>query len=249
MKLTKADTGADETAVKRQEALDTLTGIEVDFAALRDRLYEERMSEAAQEALLLYEGTHPELVRVTALIEQRRQHAREITHAWQRLVAAELERTRAAHQERIWASWRAELADLRTGMLDATMRKRRQVDRERRSLDRAQALQGNAAPPGLGYELAIERDAAAVARTWAASSGHGEAGPKEKDLPEGGLLAYAIPRGLDANVAHDLAQVGLLPPPDALAELPPGADYEYARFERRSPPPRGHGYPEGGYWP
>lgn len=256
-------------AVKRQEALDALTGIEVDFAMLRDRLYEERMSEAAKEALLLYQGTHPELVRMGELIEMRRAHARRQTLAWQTLVASELERTRAAHQERIWASWRAELGDLRTGMLDATMRKRRQIDRERRTLDRAAALQAAGGSGGLQegqHELAIEPDARAAALAFARNAGVPEAGPPgvpplpdgaaagggthghghaahgargepssllslSRDLegggdgadgadergrgrmPWGGLLAFAMPKGLDANVAGDLAQLGLVGAP------------------------------------
>lgn len=227
----------------------------MDFAILRDRLYEERMSEAAREALLLHQGTHPELVRIRDLIEARRTHAQSVTQAWQTLVSAELERVRAANQERIWSTWRTELGELRTNLLDGAMRKRRLIDRERRSLDRAAALPPP--HPGLGYDLAIERDANAVAQAYARTSGYEQAGPEpdrseqEEQRPLGGLLAYPMPRGLDANVANDLAQVGLLPAQvdarlNPVDSEPPG--YEYGRFERRPPRAAAYPYPTEGYW-
>lgn len=228
----------------------------MDFAILRDRLYEERMSEAAREALLLHQGTHPELARVRDLIEARRSHAQSVTQAWQTLVVAELERVRAATQERIWSTWRTEVGELRTDLLDGAMRKRRLIDRERRSLDRTAALQPS--QPGLGYELAIERDANAVAQAYARTSGYEHAGPEtagldqEEQRPVGGLLAYPMPRGLDANAANDLAQVGLIPG-QVDARLGPvdtdPPEYEYGRYERRSPPrAAAYPYPMEGYW-
>ncbi|PWN39705.1 hypothetical protein IE81DRAFT_326263, partial [Ceraceosorus guamensis] len=51
-----ADTGTDEAALKRQEAMEALTKIEISFAALRDRLYVERMEEVNKESEMILDG-------------------------------------------------------------------------------------------------------------------------------------------------------------------------------------------------
>ncbi|KAG1191413.1 hypothetical protein G6F35_013788 [Rhizopus arrhizus] len=45
---------------RHKEALDALTHIELEFARLRDKMYQEKMSELNDEALMIANGTHPE---------------------------------------------------------------------------------------------------------------------------------------------------------------------------------------------
>lgn len=54
--LRLADTSTDEAALRRQEAMEALTKIEIGFAMLRDRLYVERIEEVGREGEMIYDG-------------------------------------------------------------------------------------------------------------------------------------------------------------------------------------------------
>ncbi|KAF9928872.1 hypothetical protein BGZ67_006722 [Mortierella alpina] len=64
----------EETKQMHKEALDALTSIEVEFANLRDKMYEERMMELDREVEMINDGTHPELSSLMQEIEQKREH-------------------------------------------------------------------------------------------------------------------------------------------------------------------------------
>ncbi|KAG9320069.1 hypothetical protein KVV02_004472, partial [Mortierella alpina] len=64
----------EETKQMHKEALDALTSIEVEFANLRDKMYEERMTELDREVEMINDGTHPELSSLMQEIEQKREH-------------------------------------------------------------------------------------------------------------------------------------------------------------------------------
>ncbi|KAF9949635.1 hypothetical protein BGZ70_001677 [Mortierella alpina] len=71
----EGDEGEDEeTKQMHKEALDALTSIEVEFANLRDKMYEERMTELDREVDMINDGTHPELSSLMQEIEQKREH-------------------------------------------------------------------------------------------------------------------------------------------------------------------------------
>ncbi|KAF9280448.1 hypothetical protein BGZ68_007233 [Mortierella alpina] len=71
----EGDEGEDEeTKQMHKEALDALTSIEVEFANLRDKMYEERMTELDREVEMINDGTHPELSSLMQEIEQKREH-------------------------------------------------------------------------------------------------------------------------------------------------------------------------------
>ncbi|KAF9095415.1 hypothetical protein BGX23_000552 [Mortierella sp. AD031] len=57
-----------------RDALEALTSIEVEFANLRDKMYEERMAELDREVEMINDGTHPELSSLMQEIEQKREH-------------------------------------------------------------------------------------------------------------------------------------------------------------------------------
>ncbi|KAG0053197.1 hypothetical protein BGZ83_001508 [Gryganskiella cystojenkinii] len=62
-----------ETKQMHKDALDALTSIEVEFANLRDKMYEERMLELDEEVEMINSGTHPELSSLMQEIEQKRE--------------------------------------------------------------------------------------------------------------------------------------------------------------------------------
>ncbi|KAG0000923.1 Transcriptional regulatory protein [Modicella reniformis] len=62
-----------ETKQLHKDALEALTSIEVEFATLRDKMYEERMTELDREVEMINAGTHPELSSLMQEIEQKRE--------------------------------------------------------------------------------------------------------------------------------------------------------------------------------
>ncbi|KAF9371377.1 hypothetical protein BGX21_005163, partial [Mortierella sp. AD011] len=62
-----------ETKQLHKDALEALTSIEVEFANLRDKMYEERMTELDREVEMINAGTHPELSSLMQEIEQKRE--------------------------------------------------------------------------------------------------------------------------------------------------------------------------------
>lgn len=59
-----------------------MTQIEIEFAKLRDRMYQEKMSELNEEAIMIANGTHPELVSLLAESNEKRHKRVRNAHAW-----------------------------------------------------------------------------------------------------------------------------------------------------------------------
>ncbi|KAE8233131.1 hypothetical protein CF326_g1826 [Tilletia indica] len=229
-----------------QEAMETLTRIEIQFAMLRDRLYVERMEEVCRETEMVLEGTHPELIRFTRAIDQVRERRL-------RLLDLELER-QVNHYEQvaegeehvIWNSYRYQAADLRQNMMDEAARKRRRLEREKRLIDvprparRHQTFETELVPnPNLQYsaalrarrrEIAIADASAAVAaagpshpesaRRAAAVVQHLQEGAAEEDASD--YVAYPEVKGLDENeLWSDLDRMGGYPPNWAMGAFEP----------------------------
>ncbi|KAI8883051.1 hypothetical protein K501DRAFT_285531 [Backusella circina FSU 941] len=69
---------------KHKEALEALTHIEIEFARLRDKMYQEKMDELNEEAVMIANGTHPELVTLMAEIEEKKGKRITSAEAWRR---------------------------------------------------------------------------------------------------------------------------------------------------------------------
>ncbi|KFH73471.1 hypothetical protein MVEG_00687 [Podila verticillata NRRL 6337] len=65
-----------------KEALEALTSIEVEFATLRDRMYDERMLELDKEVDMINAGTHPELSSLMREIHVKREQRLQIAKKW-----------------------------------------------------------------------------------------------------------------------------------------------------------------------
>ncbi|KIS66382.1 uncharacterized protein UMAG_05376 [Mycosarcoma maydis] len=129
------ETSTDEAAIRRQEAMEALTKIEIGFAMLRDRLYVERLQEISKEGDMILDGTHPELLHLTKAIEMRRQRRTELVEMWFEQQEMQYERVAKAEEFAAWSIWRSSCASLRRDMMDEFSRKRRRLDREKRTLD------------------------------------------------------------------------------------------------------------------
>ncbi|KAF9191080.1 hypothetical protein BGZ51_007789 [Haplosporangium sp. Z 767] len=64
------------------DALQALTTIEIEFATLRDKMYDERMRELDKEVEMINDGTHPELSTLMREIEEKREKRLRIAKAW-----------------------------------------------------------------------------------------------------------------------------------------------------------------------
>lgn len=65
-----------------QEALIALTHIEVEFARLRETMYQEKMAELREEMTLIADGTHPELMSLMEEIETKKRKRMDTAAAW-----------------------------------------------------------------------------------------------------------------------------------------------------------------------
>lgn len=129
------DTSTDEAAIRRQEAMEALTKIEIGFAMLRDRLYVERLQEISKEGQMILDGAHPELLHLTKAIEMRRQRRTQLAEMRFEQQEQQYERVAKAEEFAAWSIWRSSCASLRRDMMDEFSRKRRRLDREKRTLD------------------------------------------------------------------------------------------------------------------
>ncbi|SAM05160.1 hypothetical protein [Absidia glauca] len=73
-----------DTQQRHKDALDALTHIEVEFARLREKMYQEKMAELNEEAIMIANGTHPELITLMAEIEEKKGRRISTAEAWRK---------------------------------------------------------------------------------------------------------------------------------------------------------------------
>lgn len=86
--------------------MEALAKIEISFALLRDRLYVERIEETCKEGSMILDGTHPELIYLTNLIEARRRKRSQLVDHWFEQQEMQFSRVARADEQNIWSSWR-----------------------------------------------------------------------------------------------------------------------------------------------
>ena len=86
--------------------MDALAKIEISFAALRDRLYVERIEETCKESAMILDGTHPELIFLTNLIEARKRRRLEVIEAQFEEQERQFSRVAKSDEQAIWSTWR-----------------------------------------------------------------------------------------------------------------------------------------------
>lgn len=238
------DASTDEAAIRRQEAMEALTKIEIGFAMLRDRLYVERLQEISKEGEMILDGTHPELLHLNKAIEMRRQRRTELVEMWFEQQEQQYERVAKAEEFAAWSIWRSSCASLRRDMMDEYSRKRRRLDREKRTLDAPRPARRHQI---FETELVRNPDRLHMSSEPAALGGEAErvahkAGRKQSakrkalasEIEAGDeFLAYPDLKGLaEADVMMDIEQMGIRPvgvPPgiyDPFYGAPPGLELQ-----------------------
>ncbi|SNX87459.1 uncharacterized protein MEPE_06169 [Melanopsichium pennsylvanicum] len=221
------DTSTDEAAVRRQEAMEALTKIEIGFAMLRDRLYVERLQEISKEGEMILDGTHPELLHLNKAIEVRRQRRTQLVEMWFEQQEQQYERVAKAEEFAAWSIWRSSCANLRRDMMDELGRKRRRLDREKRTLDAPRParrhqifeteLVRNPDRLHIPLEHSVQQEAERGDPKEAKSCGRKQAAKRKalaRDLEarEDDFVAYPDLKGLpESDIMMDIEQMGIRP--------------------------------------
>lgn len=231
-----------EAIQRRQEAMDLLTRIEIGYAMLRDRLYQERLEELEAESEMIHQGTHPELQLLHTIIDARKDRRLALLQNWLKQEEKERERWAKVEDETAWVNWRDDAANVRRDLIDDTMRKRRRLDREKRLLDtpqptrRHQPFEAELIRKPPAYSRRSQRDADRYDYAT-------QAVPHEDIYA---YLAYPDLRGLDEyDALVDLDQMGIRPMPPMYPNYVPQEEVPvqdvYAPYA--APPPAHAAYP------
>ena len=116
--------------------MEAMTKIEIDFAQLRDTLYLERLADVEAERSGIITRTHPELLHIERMLEERKQRKLDAARKWLDGLEVAYERRTQSEEHTAWEEWGEERAELRSAMLDDAFAKRRKLDREKRNMDR-----------------------------------------------------------------------------------------------------------------
>jgi hypothetical protein len=84
--------------------------LELKFAALRDKLYIERMEEAAAEEEMIHDGTHPALTFLYKTLAGRRERLHEVASRRHQQALEEIGKARQAEKDAVWTWWTVSLA-------------------------------------------------------------------------------------------------------------------------------------------
>ncbi|WWC91313.1 uncharacterized protein L201_006256 [Kwoniella dendrophila CBS 6074] len=112
-----------------------LVMLELKFAALRDRLYIERMEEAAAEEEMILNGTHPALQYLYKTLSSRREKLHEVASRRHQQTIGELKRVRESEKHLIWSSWTEDRDRLHWDEFEQTWSKRRRLAREKNEIE------------------------------------------------------------------------------------------------------------------
>ncbi|KAI8141959.1 Sds3-like-domain-containing protein [Fennellomyces sp. T-0311] len=118
-----------------KEALDALTKIEVEFARLRDKMYQEKMSELNEEALMIARGTHPELVTMMETIEKKKNKRIQTAEAWRKYKRISYQQQFQGLEYQANIDFVSGKNALRRDLLGSLNRKRWDLDNERDKLN------------------------------------------------------------------------------------------------------------------
>ncbi|KAG0291964.1 hypothetical protein BGZ96_004670 [Linnemannia gamsii] len=113
-----------------KDALDALTSIEIEFASLRDKMYEERMTELDREVEMINDGTHPELSSLMQEIEQKRERRLHIADMGRKHKTEIAQNAYDVTEYQAHCTFQSARRNLRTQMVSDMGMKRRQITLE-----------------------------------------------------------------------------------------------------------------------
>ncbi|CCH40529.1 Midasin [Wickerhamomyces ciferrii] len=124
-----------EKQKQRKEAIQYLTEIEIDFAKLRDRLYEDKMSRFKSELEMCLNGSHPELQNVYSKINSHTEEKIRLASLNQKYKFESIDRKTKAERTSIHQQFYKQVSDFRSSYLKDITKEWYQINKERRLLD------------------------------------------------------------------------------------------------------------------
>lgn len=138
--------------MQRVEALEILAGMELKFALLRERIYQDKMRDIACEEKLLFEGVstsichafsvievvagnHPEYMYLLAELQRRKDRKLELAALRMEHEKQFASQKRKVDENATWAAWTEAKEEVRDDLVADLNSKRRRLERERRNLD------------------------------------------------------------------------------------------------------------------
>ncbi|CAO3572359.1 unnamed protein product [Mortierella alpina] len=109
------------------DAMEALTTIEVDFANLRDKMYEERMLELDKEVEMINAGTHPELSILMREIEEKREQRLRVAKAWRTHMGEIAQYEFEVKEYQAHCTYQSKKREYRTDLVQELGRKRRKL--------------------------------------------------------------------------------------------------------------------------
>ncbi|KAF9911581.1 hypothetical protein EC991_003045 [Linnemannia zychae] len=109
------------------EALEALSSIEVEFAHLRDKMYEERMLELETEVEMINDGTHPELSTLMKEIEDKRDQRLRVARAWRTRMIEISDAEFEIKEYQAHCTFQSKKRELRTDLINDIGRKQQQL--------------------------------------------------------------------------------------------------------------------------
>ncbi|CDR42455.1 CYFA0S09e03950g1_1 [Cyberlindnera fabianii] len=119
----------------RKEAIQSLTEIEIDFAKLRDRLYEDKMARFKSELEMCLSGTHPELQSVYTKIDSHREEKVRLSSLNQKYRLECIHRQIRAQRTAVHQQYYKKVSDHRAARINQIMHKWDQLHIERRLVE------------------------------------------------------------------------------------------------------------------
>lgn len=125
----------EEPEKHRKEAIALLTEIEIDFAKLRDKLYEDKMTRFVAEIEMCMDGTHPELEKVSKQIENIRDEKISLAARQRDYQRKCIDNQTRASRDQLHQQYLKDVADARSRLLTKTTEQWYSINRERRAMD------------------------------------------------------------------------------------------------------------------
>ncbi|KAL8730617.1 MAG: hypothetical protein Q9166_003930 [cf. Caloplaca sp. 2 TL-2023] len=125
----------DEGSMKKRSAMDSLNAIEKCFASLRDKLFDERLTKLDAELAMLAEPnvTHPELLGMNQVLEQRRDEKIQHETTLLKYKLGSLQTKSKAEKAQVHGQYMQTVRDIRDLNLEQVNKEWYQIHKERRS--------------------------------------------------------------------------------------------------------------------
>ncbi|CAO1606282.1 hypothetical protein XANCAGTX0491_009781 [Xanthoria calcicola] len=123
----------EEASTKKKSAMDSLNAIERCFASLRDKLFDDRLAKLDAELAMLAEPnvTHPELLGMNQVLEQRRDEKIQNENTLLRYKLGSLENKSKAEKAQVHGQYMQSVRDIRDWNLEQVNKEWYQIHKER----------------------------------------------------------------------------------------------------------------------